>query len=167
MQYTVRQATPLDFSAIDRLCVEAYQEFESVIGSANWQLMRDSLSHVSELSTSGELLVAEDNSGILGAVLYVPPGKSDGVSIPVEWASVRLLCVAPQSRGRGVGRRLTQECEERGRRDGAKAIGLTTGEMMKVARPMYERMGFKRQEELGERFGVKRGLYVMDLNEAV
>jgi ribosomal protein S18 acetylase RimI-like enzyme len=111
--------------------------------------------------------VAEDASAILGVVLYVPPGKSGGVSIPVEWASVRLLCVTPRSRGRGIGRKLTQECIERGRRDGAKAIGLTTAEMMKIAQPMYERMGFKKQEELGERFGVKHGLYVMELNGSV
>ena len=167
MQYTIRQATPLDFSAINALCVEAYREFESSVGPANWNDLLDILSHTSDLSTAGELLVAEDESGLLGVVLYVPPGRPDGTGVPVERASIRMLSVSPESRGRGIGRRLTQECIDRAKRDGAKAIGLTTGEMMKIAQPMYERMGFKREMELGERFGVKHGLYIMALDETI
>ena len=79
----------------------------------------------------------------------------------------RMLAVSPMNRGRGIGRKLAQECIDRALRDGAKAIGLTTGEMMRVAEPMYERMGFKKEAELGTRFGVKHARYVLILKEAV
>ncbi len=165
MQHTIRRATNLDSSAINKLCVEAYQEFEGSVGSANWQQMRDALSRASDLSSVGELIVAEDATRLLGVILYVPPGKSDGVSIPSQWASIRMLAVSVLCRGKGIGRELTQECIDRARRDGAEAIGLTTGEMMKIAQPMYERMGFKKEAELGTRFGVKHARYVLILKQ--
>lgn len=165
MDYTIRQATPRDSTAINDLCVAAYQEFETVVGPANWQQMRDSLAHASDLSSIGELILAEDSAGLLGVILYIPPGKSDGINIPREWASIRMLAVSPGGRGRGIGRRLTQECIDRACRDKADAVGLTTAEMMRVAQPMYERMGFKKEAELGTRFGVNQGRYVRTLKQ--
>lgn len=167
MPHTLRQATPLDFSAINRLCVEAYQEFESLIGSADWQQFQEVLSRASDLSGTGELIVAEDTNQLLGVVLYVPPGKSDGASIPSQWASIRMLAVSTLCRGRGIGRELTQECIDRARRDKAEAIGLTTGAMMKIAQPMYERRGFKKEAELGTKFGIEHARYVLILKQAV
>jgi ribosomal protein S18 acetylase RimI-like enzyme len=167
MQCTIRQATSQDFSSINRICVEAYREFEAAVGTVYWQQMRDALSHASDLSTVGELILAENPAGLMGVVLYVPPGKSDGTSIPAELAKIRMLAVSPGSRGKGIGRMLTQECINRALRDGAEAIGLTTSEMMRVAQPMYERMGFKKQAELGTRFGVKHTLYILILKNAV
>ncbi|MFL6214164.1 MAG: GNAT family N-acetyltransferase [Blastocatellia bacterium] len=166
MPYTIRQATPVDASAINRLCVEAYAEFESVVGQDNWRQMREALASAADLSTLGELLVAEDANGVIGVVLYIPPGKSDGRSIPQAWATIRMLAVSPASRGSGVGRKLTEECINRARRDGAEAIGLTTADMMKVAEPMYERMGFQKEAALGTRFGVRHARYKLPLNEA-
>jgi Acetyltransferases len=170
LEYTIRLATPLDSSAINQLCVEAYQEYVNSVGPANWQQMRVALSQAADLSTVGELMVAEDADGLLGLVLYIPPGKSDATSIPVEWASIRMLAVSPSARGRGIGRQLTQTCIDRANRanrDGAEAIGLTTAEMMRIAQPMYERMGFTKVAELGTRFGVKEARYVLMLKPAV
>ena len=163
MDYWIRLATKLDAGAINRLCVEAYQEYEAAVGRENWEQMQKLLSQAADLSAIGDLFVAEDEGGVLGMVLYLPPGKSDGVSIPKEWATMRTLAVAPQSRGRGVGKRLTEYCIERAAADGATAIGLTTSEMMRIALPMYERMGFQREEELEPRFGAKQARYVLRL----
>jgi ribosomal protein S18 acetylase RimI-like enzyme len=163
LPYTIRQATPSDSAPINELCVEAYREFEPMIGSANWESLRHKLSQASELSAAGELILAESGGKLLGVILYVPPGRSDGKSIPGEWASIRMLAVSPLCRGRGVGRTLTQECIDRARRDDAAAIGLTTADMMRIAQPMYERMGFQKEAELGERFGVTEARYVMRL----
>jgi ribosomal protein S18 acetylase RimI-like enzyme len=52
--------------------------------------------------------------------------------------------VAPEARGRGIGRLLTEECIRRARAGGRTAVGLHTTEFMAVARSMYERMGFVR-----------------------
>jgi ribosomal protein S18 acetylase RimI-like enzyme len=163
--YTIRRATPGDSAAINDLCVAAYREFEAVVGAANWQQMRETLSRAADLSSLGEFILAEDATGLLGVVLYVPPGKSDGHNTPRERASIRMLAVSPGGRGRGIGRRLTQECIDRASRDGAGAIGLATAEIMRVARPMYERMGFKKEAELGTRFGVEQARYVLTLKQ--
>ncbi len=72
--FIVRDARPSDSEAINRLCVEAYVEFRPTIGDANWQRLRETLSRASDLANEGELIVAEDSSGVLGIVLYIPPG---------------------------------------------------------------------------------------------
>jgi ribosomal protein S18 acetylase RimI-like enzyme len=167
MPYTIRRATPADDTAVNRLCVEAYTEFASEVGAANWQLLQESLSRAADLSGPGELLLAVEADELLGVVVYVPAGNSDGIAIPADWATIRMLAVSPKSRGRGIGKALTQECINRARRDGAQAIGLTTGEMMRIARPMYERLGFQKEAELGIRLGVSHARYVLRLNQAL
>jgi ribosomal protein S18 acetylase RimI-like enzyme len=166
MTYTIRQATHLDAPAINQLCVAAYEEFESAVGRDNWLQLKETLARAADLSSLGELLVAEDASGVIGVVLYIPPGKSDGQAIPQAWATIRMLAVSPASRGRGVGRKLTETCIDRARRDGAEIIGLTTADMMTVAEPMYQRMGFKKEIDLGTRLGVQHARYKLTLSEA-
>lgn len=157
----VRNARPSDSDAINHLCVEAYVEFRRTIGEANWQRLRETLSRASDLATEGELIVAEDSSGVLGIVLYKPPDNDKGVAPKSAW--LQTLAVSPLHRGKGIGRALTRECIDRARKDGATSIGLTTAEMMTVARPMYERLGFIRESDLGERFGVDHARYVLEL----
>lgn len=159
--FIVRDARPSDSEAINQLCVEAYVEFRPTIGERNWQRLRETLSRASHLSNEGELIVAEDSSGILGVVLYIPPAHDQRVRSRSAW--LQTLAVAPLHRGKGIGRRLTRECIERARKDAADAIGLTTAEMMTVARPMYERMGFMKESDLGDKFGVKHARYILRL----
>lgn len=161
MEYRIRQATTEDAAAVNRVCVEAYQEYEAAIGRTNWAQLRMILSRAAELSVSGELLLAEDDGGVLGVVLYIAPGMAEGIGIPGEWAYIQTLAVSPKSRGRGVGKRLTQECVNRAIRDNAEAIALATSGIMTVALPMYERMGFQRQAELEPRYGVEQAQYVL------
>ena len=54
-----------------------------------------------------------------------------------------MLGVVLEARGQGIGRALTEECLGRARRHGAAVIGLHTDAWMRVARGMYERMGFQ------------------------
>ena len=154
--FLIRNATMSDADTIDRLCVAAYEEFRPRVGEINWPRLRETLARTSELSREGELIVAEDSSGVLGVVLYVPPGRA-------KHAWLRTLAVAPQQRGRGIGRRLTRECIDRARQDDAVAIELTTADMMTVALPMYQSMGFAKELELGNRFGVPHARYVLKL----
>jgi predicted N-acetyltransferase YhbS len=160
--FIVRNARPSDSEAINQLCVEAYVEFRSTIGETNWQRLRETLSRASDLANEGDLIVAEDSSGVLGMVLYKPPDNDGDVAPKSAW--LQTLAVSPLHRGKGVGRSLTRECIDRARKDGASSIGLTTAEMMTVARPMYERLGFIKESDLGDRFGVEHARYVLKLN---
>ncbi len=159
--FIVRNARPTDSDAINQLCVEAYVEFRPTIGEENWQRLRETLSRASDLENEGDLIVAEDSSGVLGIVLYKPPDNDKRVAPKSAW--LQTLAVSPLHRGKGIGLRLTRECIDRARKDGASSIGLTTAEMMTVARPMYERLGFIKESDLGERFGVEHARYVLKL----
>jgi ribosomal protein S18 acetylase RimI-like enzyme len=159
--FTVRDARPSDSEAINHLCVKAYAEFRPVIGETNWKRLRETLSTASSLINEGELIVAENASGIVGIVLYIPPRQANGGAPQSAW--LQTLAVSPLHRGQGVGGSLARECIERARRDGADSIGLTTAEMMTVARPMYERLGFTKESDLGKRFGVPHARYVLRL----
>ena len=163
--FIVRDARPSDAEAINHLCVKAYAEFRPVIGEPNWIRLRETLSRASSLTNEGELIVAEDGSGVLGVVLYIPHRHDNGGSSKSAW--LQTLAVSPLHRGKGIGRSLTRECIERARRDGADSIGLTTAEMMTVARPMYERLGFTKESDLGHRFGVTHARYVLRLESGV
>jgi GNAT superfamily N-acetyltransferase len=100
---------------------------------------------------ASELLIAEIDGEVAACVSYYPPGAKVAYpsptfseTWPAEWAAFRLLAVHPSARQKGLGRLLTEECIRRARASGAPALGLHTTAPMKVAREMYERMGFER-----------------------
>jgi ribosomal protein S18 acetylase RimI-like enzyme len=74
-----------------------------------------------------------------------------------------MLVVAPEARGMGIGRALAEACIAHARRDGAPQFALHTSELMEVALPMYERMGFRRHADGPTLFGVPYGIYLLDL----
>lgn len=161
-QYLIRDANDIDAAGVNRVCVEAFEEFRRVIGTDNWNRLREVLGRASELKHEGELIVAVDEaSEVLGLVLYIPPDPACEHETPV--ASMRTLSVSPSQRGKGIGRSLTQECINRALNHGAETLTLTTAEMMTVARPMYERIGFIKDCDLGLRFGVKHARYLLQL----
>jgi GNAT superfamily N-acetyltransferase len=129
----------------------AYGQYESEFPPENWAPYLVDILDLEGRASASELLIAERDGEVLGCVSYFPPGSktsypSDSFSEhwPPEWAAFRLLAVDPSARGGGVGRRLTEVCIERARAQGAPAMGLHTTAPMKVARSMYERMGFER-----------------------
>jgi ribosomal protein S18 acetylase RimI-like enzyme len=71
-------------------------------------------------------------------------------------AKLRLLLVEPQARGRGLGKRLVQECIGFARAKGYRKLVLWTQSNLDAARSIYRSCGFKlvkRQKHAS--FGVK------------
>ena len=159
-EISVRVAVPDDFDSAREVLRAAYSEYESAFPAENWAPYLKDILDLEGRAPESDLLVAEMDGRIVACVSYFPPGAkasypSDAYSErwPEDWAAVRLLAVDPDARGNGVGRRLTDECIERAREQGATAVGLHTTAPMSVARAMYERMGFGRAPQYDFRPG--------------
>lgn len=140
--FEIREAESSDYEHIDRVAAAAWQCLRSGYDADRWDSLLSAISKMSGLSAQGTLIVAADRDDLLGAVCYIAPGHSGDGAFPRSWAAIRMLVVKPESRGRGIGRRLTEECIARARRDRATCVGLHTSRIMTVALPMYLRMGF-------------------------
>jgi len=128
---------------------------------ADWPAFSARIARTSELAEQAELLVADIEGEVLGAVLHVAPGKPRSPIFPDEWAVIRMLVVAPGQRGRGIGRQLMGACLRHAIRDGAPAIGLHTSPMMETALRLYTTLGFTRDRDLDPIDGVSYGRYVL------
>lgn len=162
MQVTqIRDFQPSDAPELDALAVAAFEQFSNAY--ADWAGFKAKISTMSSLAETGEIVVAQSEARITGAVAYIGPQRAKSALFPIEWAIMRMLVVAPCARGSGLGRALAQECVRRAQRDGARTIGLHTSPIMSVALPMYLRMGFKLQQAAPPIHGVPYGIYVKAL----
>lgn len=142
---TVRPAWPGEFDEVGRLTVAAYRA---------GGLPRPDSSYVTELAKAAwraeraELLVAADAEGaLLGTVTVCAPGSELGeVSRPGE-LEFRMLGVAPEARGHGIGRTLVRAVIDRADEIGALRVVLCSLETMRAAHRLYERLGFVRLPE--------------------
>ena len=159
----IRPFVPADAAAVNRVALAAFAQYEGVYGE--WETLTRSVGAMAGLADSGEIVVAEDGAGkIVGAVAHFAP-----FAVPrpdffaPHWPIIRMLVVDPAARGRGIGRRLTEACIARARRDGADALALHTSPAMAAALALYLRMGFRLERRVPDRFGVPYGLYLKEL----
>jgi GNAT superfamily N-acetyltransferase len=158
---TIRDFTSSDAEAINRLAVAAFAPFAPHY--SDWPAMAANLAKMSALTESGEIIVAEDGGNIAGAVAYIPPNAPKAAYFDAALPIIRMLVVDPASRGKGIGRILTDECLARARRDGAKVMALHTSPIMTVALPMYLRMGFAKLRDAPPILGVDYAVYTKAL----
>jgi ribosomal protein S18 acetylase RimI-like enzyme len=163
MAIVIRDANVQAFDDIASLAVAAYEEYAHALTPENWTTMRTNLSQVAVLAKQGQLVVAQQDSTLVGFVVYCPPGTSDRRLFPPEWASLRMLAVSPQQRGQGIGRQLSLACVHRAKHDRADVVGLHTSELMVAARRMYERIGFQQECELPRSLGIRYWRYALRL----
>ena len=153
--FTVREAKTEELKSIGSLMVRVYEALEGFPDQKEQPSYYELLRNVGKLTDNHDirLFVAVDNTEqISGAVVYVTDMRSygSGGSAPQEKnaCGFRLLAVAPEMRGKGVGKLLTQHCIDTGRTSKAQIMVIHTTASMKLAWGMYERMGFVRAEDL-------------------
>lgn len=92
-------------------------------------------------SDASTLLIARDESGILGtltlAIFRIPTGVR---------AWIEDVIVDSESRGKGVGRRLSETAIEHARGAGAVTVDLTSRPSREAANRLYQRIGFQERD---------------------
>lgn len=158
----IRAFEGVDSEAVDTVALDAFEQYRGVY--SDWATLEQAVSRMSGLTGDAELLVAEEAGRIVGAVAYCPPFSEPRAGFfEPHWPLIRMLVVAPEARGRGVGRSLTEACIERALRDGAASIALHTSPAMEIALSLYLRMGFRLERRVPDRFGVPYAVYLLDL----
>jgi GNAT superfamily N-acetyltransferase len=146
----IRDAHPGDRDAILAVTLAAYEQYAAALPPPLWAKYRQNIQATLGDVRPAAQIVAEEGGALVGTVLLFPAGAvmPNPGATPLEWPEVRLLAVAPAARGKGVARRLMEECIQRARAAGSPALTLHTADIMAVAMRLYERMGFTRAPEL-------------------
>jgi len=134
----IRLGEPADAVSIGRLLDDFNNEFGDPTPGAEWLAER-----VSQLLGEGETAVLLAGAGPDGlALLRFRPGIwTEGLE-----CYLAELYVAPDRRGRGLGRALMQAAIALARSRGAEHMDLGTSETDLAARALYESLGFSNRE---------------------
>lgn len=154
-QVTIRNAKPEEFAAIGQLMVNVYSNLDGFPKPDEQPTYYHMLANVGALTEkpATDLLVATiDDDKIVGAVVFFSDMKfygSGGTAAREENAAgFRLLAVSPAHRGMGIGKVLTMGCIQRAKEMKRAQIIIHTTMAMQTAWKMYEKIGFKRSEDL-------------------
>jgi ribosomal protein S18 acetylase RimI-like enzyme len=139
---TVRSVRPEEYDRLSKLTVAAYR---GLLGDDLDLGYVAELADVAGRAERVDVLVAVDDRGVVvGGIAYVGgPG-------PLAWfdgddeVGLRMLAVAPEAQGRGVGATLIGACVRRAENDGKRRVLLHTTAPMTSAHRLYERAGFRR-----------------------
>jgi N-acetylglutamate synthase-like GNAT family acetyltransferase len=143
----IRLAEAGELAAVENLVKTAYREFRPLMPEAAWEKWMDNISETLR-APEGMMLVVERQGRIEGAVKFYPDAaQARQGQWPAGAGLIRVLAVAPDSRGWGYGVRLTQACLQRARDLKIRTIFLYTGTFMAAARHIYEKLGFKRAKK--------------------
>jgi ribosomal protein S18 acetylase RimI-like enzyme len=159
MDCVVRPFKLSDREAVNRVALAAFAQYEHAYD--DWPGFSARIGRTADLAGQAELLVAECDGQVAGAVVHVAPGRPRSAIFPDAWSVMRMLVVAPEYRGRGAGRQLVASCLRSAIRDGAPALGLHTSPMMATALRLYATLGFERDRDLDPIDGVSYGRYVL------
>jgi ribosomal protein S18 acetylase RimI-like enzyme len=159
--FDVREARPEEYATLGQLTAEAYR----LAGETEEAYYPELLDVAARARQVPVLAAVEAGSGrLLGTTTYVPgPGPYHEGEFGAA-ASMRMLAVAPEAQGRGVGRALVSACIERARADGRPGIGIYTRPFMTAAHRLYASLGFRRVPELDWEFEPGEWLWSMRLD---
>jgi predicted N-acetyltransferase YhbS len=155
---TIRDARPDEAAAISAVIRSAYAQFEPAYPAESWARFHEMVGRVDGHFEKAEVIVAEQAGRVVGTVSFYRDGSlSAQGEWPAGWAGMLRLAVLPETRGLGLGRLLTEECIRRCRAASIPTLALHTTDFMAVAKAMYERMGFERDESFD--FVPRSGIY--------
>lgn len=145
----IRDAAEKELPYIREQRVVSYEEHAKSIPEDHWIALKHAISSKADIQPGVERIVVEIDGEIVGSVVLFPAKSNayEGFVDELDYPEIRMLAVAPTARGKGVASALVTECIHRAKAQGFHAIGLHTGEFMKNAMRLYERLGFERQPQ--------------------
>ncbi len=153
--FQIRNAHPSEFEAIGKLMVLVYSglpDFPQPEELPDYYEMLRNVGRLTENQRTELLIALDQDFRILGAVVYIGDmrhyGSKGKAPEEINAAGIRLLAVAPESRGSGIGKALTLACIERAKESGLSQVILHTTSLMPTAWKMYEKMGFQPSPDL-------------------
>jgi len=154
-EYNVGNADVSEFPEIGKLMVRVYSQLEGFPKESEQPDYYKMLMNVGELTKKPctDLLVARLTDGkIAGVVVYFSDmqfyGSGGTATMEKDASGFRLLAVDPSMRGLGIGKLLTAECIRRAKEKNHENLVIHTTRAMATAWQMYEKIGFKRAEDL-------------------
>jgi ribosomal protein S18 acetylase RimI-like enzyme len=159
-EYIVRDAKPSEFKEIGKLMVRVYSQLEGFPKEDEQPDYYKMLANIGESvrNPGTELLVAVNSEDrIAGAVVYYNDmkyyGSGGSATREQNGSGFRLLAVDPSTQGQGVGKLLAVECIQKAKYKKYSQVIIHTTLAMQTAWRMYEKLGFKRSEDLDFRQG--------------
>ncbi|RCW39118.1 putative N-acetyltransferase YhbS [Halopolyspora algeriensis] len=141
---TIRAARPEDLDAVGEVTARAYME-GGHIGDRSDYLGK--LRDAADRAEKAELLVAVEGDKVLGSVTVARDGTEYTEMARPGEIEFRMLAVAPEAAGRGVGRCLVRAVLDRARAEEWSRVVLCSQESMAVAHRLYRSLGFERAPE--------------------
>ncbi|MBZ3903690.1 GNAT family N-acetyltransferase [Streptomyces griseiscabiei] len=147
MDITIRRALADEYTTLGEITAQAYLG-DGLLDFGESDAYLGELRDVAKRAAAADVLVALADDRVLGGVTFVPAGgPMADIARPGE-AEIRMLAVAAEARGRGVGEALVRACVERARTvEGCARLVLSTQRSMHAAHRIYERLGFTRTPE--------------------
>lgn len=153
--FSVRNARSDEFKQVGDLLVNVYSKIEGFPTETDQPEYYKLLHNAGELARNKntEILIAVNLEGAIGgAVVYINDMKDYGsggiATMEKNACGFRLLAVNPDYRNKGIGKKLTLACIEKGKLAGLSEMIIHSTESMQIAWKMYEKMGFKRSADL-------------------
>ncbi len=158
----VRLAEPAEYAAVGDLTAQGYLADGALPPEdPYYDLLRNAAGRAAE----AELWVAVEDGVLLGTVTSCPPGSPYRELATAAEGEFRALAVAPEARGRGIGRLLVERCLERAAAAGSTGVVISTAEWMHAAHRLYVRLGFVADpaRDWSPRAGIRLRAFVRDL----
>lgn len=144
MSISIRVAEAADLAQVGDVAVAAYVA-DGLLDADHIYL--DRLRAAAERAEAATVLVAVEDERVLGTITLAHAGTHYAEIAEEGEVELRMLAVAPDARGRGIGELLLRAAIERGIGWGARRVVLSTMPVMGAARRIYDRLGLVRLPE--------------------
>ncbi len=160
LDLVVRGARPEELPRLGALIADAYAALPGMPGPTNqpayYAMVRDAAARARNPAIH-VLAAVGPGDALFGSADFIDDmahyGSGGMATTRVNAAGIRLLAVAKEWRGHGVGKALSRYCIEQARALGRSTLVLHTTRAMETAWRMYEQLGFQRVADLDFRQG--------------